>query len=220
MQISVNQYQFATADLGNIQFVQELPGQAASGNLNVVGDQPFINGNFLIACVAYLSSNQITRIRTLPDNEDSFNQVFTVADGLLALDVWSCAYTGANDYGYEVISQDGLTPLAAGLSEWSGLASPGVEDAQSRQGTDVSPTSELVAATSPNSLHIVAGTWGLNQYSSGPNFGYTRLTPAGVSTVWLEVAYKIFHDTSTHNTKWTLGLSIPWIAQGSVFGAA
>jgi len=79
-------------------------------------------------------------------------------------------------------------------------------------------TNSVTPATASN-LVVAIGAWTVNDYSSGPTNGFTRLTQTGGGAVFQESAYLIQSSATAKSAGYTLTAGINWAAAIAVFGA-
>lgn len=192
---------------GGISLIQQVVATSATGQFSAdLGSLP-VDGNGLIACFSYLSTDSLDGDPSLGGQGCTLAASSTVAG--VTTDIWYALDIIGGDAHSEVTTAGG-TRLSGNVSEWSGLANsaPVIVNNSGLASTTVD-TSDVTPNVSDN-LVIAIGGWTTNNYSSGPFNGFTRMTPTGGGAAFQEEAYKIQSSAVDAGTSWILTAGINW----------
>lgn len=118
------------------------------------------------------------------------------------------------------ITLSGTSRYTINALEFSGLKNINPEATNTNSAlVNSTVTTNSVAPSSTNNLIIASGAWAVNDYSSGPILGFTRLTSSATLNVSQEGAYLIQSSATSQSTGWTLTAGINWCSSIVAFGA-
>lgn len=207
-----------------ISLIQQKVGSAADGSspVTVTFDAPVTDGNSVLVQIAFD-----------PSKASFFPPPTMVGGGAQPLsqgianeagnNIWIYNYWiggGSIDGGETGVTftLDTAVPVAVNASEWHGLADAGPEATDVQAGSSDTPNTGLLGPSSTNNLCIASYATVADNYQSGPTDGWTRLTPANVTGIFLETAYLIQTTADATSTSWGLDSSVDWSSIGCVFG--
>jgi hypothetical protein len=191
-----------------------------STTVSVVFTNPVTAGSSVCACIGRNSTIGIISVIMDGGGAETMTQAGTVASATLTkLSIFYVHAVAGGETGFTV-TYGSTNRTAVNGQEWTGLTNATPE--AFNKGTavaDANPATGSVTPVSANNLLIGCGNWTLNDYSTGPTNGFTRLTPDGNTAAFLESAYLVQSSATTNSTGWTLSAGINWAAGIAVFGA-
>lgn len=216
-----------TAGTAQVSFVQEL-GIAADNDDNAVltvtltGNST--NTNTIIVSAA--SEDGGVSITVTDSNGNTWTQHASHDDGVVlfaavASTAQDTATLGIGDHVYITFGASRSNRVAT-LTEWSGIASPGIDKTASDDGDSTAPDSGATAVTSQNDemvLGVIAWSNDLNEWDS-PGALFTELVGSNSSTsVSVRPEYRIVSAAAAYTATATLAGISNWIAICATFKA-
>lgn len=200
--------------------MQQKVGAAADGSspVTVTFDVPVTAGNSVLVQIAFDPSKASFSVvpRTVGGTNDELAQgVANPSDN----NIWMYNYwIGSLSHGETGVTftLDTAVPVAVNASEWHGLADAGPSATGVNSASDTTP-SATGSTPAANALSIASYATVGNNYQSGPTGGWTRMTPANVTGIFLESAYVIGTGSSP---TWTLDSAVDWSTIAATFGGA
>lgn len=200
------------------QLVQQKTGTIVGDTLTITMDAPLTAGNALFVCVSHMQASDITSVTSIPSGQ-TYNQDNTV-NRTIANDIWIPAGAVDGDTDITVVQSSALLRMSVWVGEFSGITVPAPHESANNN-SSLASSAVSTGSVSPISLdNLILASFGMvaNDYSSGPTGGFTRATPAGGGSVYLEVAYKLQTSADAASTTWTLTAGINWASCISAFG--
>lgn len=190
----------------------------AHSTLDVAFDATTTAVNSLFAIITHTTASNIVSVVT--DNVDSLTPTTggPSVNGVVT-EIWylhNGNINGVNNITLDVDASDDLTMT---IVEVTPLNNAAEESYNSNTGTSGAVTTNSVTPSSAKNFVIAVGSWGLNDYSSGPTNGFVRGAHAGGGGAWQEVAYLSQSSATSKSTGWSLSASINWASAIAVFGA-
>lgn len=201
--------------------VQQKTGTVIDSTLTITMDAPLTAGSALFVCVSYVASTSfISSIVTSPGALGAGTQDNTGVRNI-GDDIWFFNTVGdGTETGITIVQSSGLTRMSVWVGEFSGIQPNSMHESANNDNNlaSSSVTTGSVSPLSANNLILASFGMVANDYSSGPTGGFTRATPIGSGSVYLEVAYKLQTSADAASTTWTLTAGINWASTISAFG--
>lgn len=176
-------------------------GIDSGSGVTVSFPSPTTDGNAIVVCISH-ATGSVSGVVT--GNSDGLSLVASPAVGTgIIVDMYFISSVSPNST--IIVSADAAVSIKISISEWSGLNNAAPEDSSAN--TSLASSTVItghIFPVSTNNLLIAVGGWTANNYSTGPNNGYTRMTPVGSLSAYQEVAYLIQSSTADTRCTWTL----------------
>ncbi len=200
-----------------IALVQQKVGSAADGSsgITVTFDAPLAAGSSVIALLEPDPKLSVDPV-LVGGGAGALALVLEQA-GTTSLQIWVIHGVTGGETGLTFTSTAAV-PVVANVSEWSGLANAGAEATNSTTGVSASPAI-AVTPTSASNLCIAAYSTPTDDYASGPTGGFTRMTSASITGVFMETAYKIQAVVAVGAAEWSIdNPATNWTVVAAAFG--
>lgn len=189
-----------------------------AGGITATFDVPVTVGNSVIVEISF-ASGFVTTVSIQNPSPEILVAGITKNGTLIRTAIWYI-HNITSAHTQIVVTGSAANRLSFNASEWSGLTNAAPEATNSAAtAANANPATGSVSPASANNLVIASGAWTLDDYSTGPTNGFTRLDQTGGSVAWLESAYLIQSSATAAGTDWTLTAGINWAAAIAVFGA-
>lgn len=198
------------------QLVQQAVATGTSHNgITATFGAPTTADNFLVACVDDSGVDPVISV----DGVSEVLGIESVSTGTAIETAILSTITAGGETTYHVRKTDDISRSTLWIAEFTLVIAGGEADTGATGVASSTVTTGSVTPISAHNLIVACGGWTANDYSTGPTNSFTRGTPAGGGSVWLESAYKTQTSATAASSGWGLTAGINWASAIVSFGA-
>lgn len=207
--------------ISTIAFSQQAANTVSAGNAGcaVTFDEELTPGQSIVVAISYPSAATVSvSPTTVNGGAEVLEQGPVSSAGGIKIEHWFLQQT---DFGGETgVTFTLNSAVRANIQAWvfDDVLYQAIEASDSTSASTAAVETDEITPESTSNLVIASTAFAANDYSSGPENDFIRLTPTGGGAVWMESAYKIQSDDEAQSTSWELTAAVNSVTVISAFG--